>query len=125
MNISGFMLKFNTILSSGASRLSSLIAAESKIQNTFDASSMTSATFTFLKNGIVNFVVKLIYIICHFILNIIEVIELTINRLLGINIDLKDYTEGEYEVEVNVDGTDSRVQYTSMTKKVKVKKHNH
>ena len=36
-------------------------------------------------------------------------------------IDLKDYTEGEYEVEVNVDGTDSRVQYTSMTKKVKVK----
>lgn len=36
-------------------------------------------------------------------------------------IDLKGYTEGEYEVEVNAEGTDSKVQYTSMTKKVKVK----
>lgn len=36
-------------------------------------------------------------------------------------IDLEGYTEGEYEVEVKVDGTDNKVQYTSMTKKVKVK----
>jgi YbbR domain-containing protein len=36
-------------------------------------------------------------------------------------IDLEGYTEGEYEVEVKVEGTDSRVQYTSMTKKVKIK----
>lgn len=36
-------------------------------------------------------------------------------------IDLKDATEGEKEVEVKVEGTDNKVQYTSMTKKVKVK----
>ena len=36
-------------------------------------------------------------------------------------IDLDGYTEGEYEVEVQVSGTDNKVQYTSMTKKVKVK----
>ena len=36
-------------------------------------------------------------------------------------IDLKDYTEGEYEVEVKVSGSDNKVQYTSMTKKVNVK----
>lgn len=36
-------------------------------------------------------------------------------------IDLEGYTEGEYEVEVQVEGTDSKVQYTSMTKKVKIK----
>ena len=36
-------------------------------------------------------------------------------------IDLDGLTEGEYEVEVKVEGSDSRVQYTSMTKKVKIK----
>ena len=36
-------------------------------------------------------------------------------------IDLKDYEPGEYEVEVKVEGTDSRVQYLSKTKKVKIR----
>ena len=36
-------------------------------------------------------------------------------------IDLKDYEPGEYEVEVKVEGTDSRVQYVSKTKKVKIR----
>ena len=36
-------------------------------------------------------------------------------------IDLKDYRPGEYEVEVKVEGTDSRVQYLSKTKKVKIR----
>lgn len=36
-------------------------------------------------------------------------------------IDLKDYRPGEYEVPVKVEGTDSRLQYVSKTKKVKIK----
>lgn len=36
-------------------------------------------------------------------------------------LDLKGYSEGTYEIEVNVEGTDARVQYTVKTKKVKVK----
>lgn len=36
-------------------------------------------------------------------------------------IDLKDFKPGEYEVPVKVEGTDSRVQYLSKTKKVKIK----
>lgn len=36
-------------------------------------------------------------------------------------IDLSDLTEGEHEVDVLVEGTDSRVTYTSKTKKVKIK----
>ena len=36
-------------------------------------------------------------------------------------IDLKDYTEGTYEVEVNVSGTDPKISYTVKTKKVKIK----
>lgn len=36
-------------------------------------------------------------------------------------IDLQGYTEGEYDVDVNVEGTDLRVEYVSKTKKVKVK----
>ena len=36
-------------------------------------------------------------------------------------VDLKDYTEGTYEVEVNVEGTDPKVSYTVKTKKVKIK----
>ncbi len=36
-------------------------------------------------------------------------------------IDLEGYAPGEYEVPVKVEGTDSRVQYLSKTKKVKIK----
>jgi YbbR domain-containing protein len=36
-------------------------------------------------------------------------------------INLKNYKPGEYEVPVKVEGTDSRVQYLSKTKKVKIK----
>lgn len=36
-------------------------------------------------------------------------------------IDLEGYTEGEHEVEVKVEGSDLRAQYTSKTKKVKIK----
>lgn len=36
-------------------------------------------------------------------------------------IDLEGYTEGVYEVEVKVEGTDLKAQYTSKTKKVKIK----
>ncbi len=36
-------------------------------------------------------------------------------------IDLKDYKPGEYEILVKVEGTDSRVQYVSKTKKVRIK----
>ena len=36
-------------------------------------------------------------------------------------LDLSGYTEGEYEVEVQVEGNDTRVEYIAKTKKVKVK----
>lgn len=36
-------------------------------------------------------------------------------------IDLDGYEAGDYEVEVNVEGADNKVQYSSMTKKVKIK----
>lgn len=36
-------------------------------------------------------------------------------------LDLEGYKEGEYEVDVKVEGTDSRIQYTPKTKKVKIK----
>lgn len=36
-------------------------------------------------------------------------------------VDLTGYEPGNYEAEVKIEGTDSKVQYTSMTKKVKIK----
>lgn len=36
-------------------------------------------------------------------------------------LDLSGYTEGEYEVDVQVEGNDTRVEYVAKTKKVKVK----
>ena len=36
-------------------------------------------------------------------------------------VDLTGYTEGEYEVDVAVEGSDVRVQYVTKTKKVKIK----
>lgn len=50
-----------------------------------------------------------------------EVIENITSDDVVAYIDLEGYTEGEYEVEVKVEGSDSKVQYTSMTKKVKIK----
>lgn len=48
-----------------------------------------------------------------------------INSLTADNIsayiDLSGYTEGEYEVDVNVEGSDVRVQYIAKTKKVRVR----
>ncbi|MCI8446030.1 MAG: hypothetical protein HFH31_00895 [Bacilli bacterium] len=35
-------------------------------------------------------------------------------------LDLSGYTEGTYEVEVNVEGSDTRVQYTAKTRKVRI-----
>ena len=36
-------------------------------------------------------------------------------------IDLEGLTEGEHEVDVHVEGTDNKIQYISMTKKIKIK----
>ena len=36
-------------------------------------------------------------------------------------LNLAGYTEGEYEVDVQVEGNDTRVEYVAKTKKVKVK----
>ena len=40
---------------------------------------------------------------------------------ITVYLDLNGYTEGEHEVPVVIDGVDLRVQYTSKTKKVKIK----
>lgn len=40
---------------------------------------------------------------------------------ITVYVDLKEYTEaGEYEVEVQIEGSDPKVQYTSKTKKVRI-----
>lgn len=36
------------------------------------------------------------------------------------NVDLNGLTEGKYEIDVNAEGTDPRVMYTSKTKKIKI-----
>lgn len=50
-----------------------------------------------------------------------SVIESITSDNVSAYIDLAGYTEGEYEVDVNVEGTDVRVQYVAKTKKVKVR----
>lgn len=56
---------------------------------------------------------------------ILKGVETVINELTSEDVtaylDLKDYKEGEYEVEVKVEGTDLKVNYTAKTKKVKIK----
>lgn len=53
-------------------------------------------------------------------------VESVVNNLtvddVTVYLDLKEFNEpGEYEVDVNVEGTDVKVEYAAMTKKVKIK----
>ncbi len=36
-------------------------------------------------------------------------------------VDLSDYTEGTHKVDVKVEGTDTKVQYTSKVKQIEIK----
>ncbi len=91
MNFSGFMIKLNSFISSGATRLTSLLGAESKVQNTIETTSVVSGALSGFFNFVIDLVCRIIYVACQFVLNVIELIELTINRILGITINLSDY----------------------------------
>ena len=41
--------------------------------------------------------------------------------MIKAQVDLSNYTEGDYEVEVKVVGDDNKATYTSKTTKIKVK----
>lgn len=50
-----------------------------------------------------------------------DVIEKLDETLITANIDLKNYTEGEYDVELVVSGPDVRLSYESKTKRVRIR----
>lgn len=56
---------------------------------------------------------------------VLKGVESVINQIKAEDItaylDLSNYTEGQYEVDVNVTGTDVKVEYVSKTKKVNIK----
>ena len=41
--------------------------------------------------------------------------------MITAKVDLNNYTEGDYEVVVKVEGTDNKATYTSKTTKIKVR----
>ena len=50
-----------------------------------------------------------------------SVIDSIDESMIKAQVDLSNYTEGEYEVEVKVSGDDNKATYTSKTTKIKVK----
>ena len=92
MNLSNLALKFNTLFTSGTlMHHASSMAANGDVVNTVDATSITSGLMDTFVSGLINIVLKVIYFVCAFVLNIIELFQLVVCEILGIGVDLEDY----------------------------------
>ena len=92
MNLFSVALKFNNFVAGNAVWQSSLLADESgKVQNTFESTSLGSAIFELMVQAISLFFTRFIYLICSFVLNVIEIVQIAVCRILGINVSISDY----------------------------------
>lgn len=91
MNFTSIALKFNNVLSGGILSHSSLLGADGDVVNTIEASGLTSAIFEVILNWLINLVLKVIYLVCAFVLNLIEFFQFTISSILGISVSIDDY----------------------------------
>jgi len=91
MNFTNLAFKFNSILAGGISSLPSLVAADGDVVNTVEASSMSSAAFSLITDGLINLILRLIFAICRFVLNLIEFFQFVVSSILGISVKAEDY----------------------------------
>lgn len=91
MSLTNLAFKFNSVLAGGAMSLPSIIAADGDVANTVDAASIGSATLSIVTDALINLILRLIFVICRFVLNLIEFLQFVVSSILGISVTLEDY----------------------------------
>ena len=69
----------------------SVLAADGDMVNTMEATTVAGETLNIIVSGLINIVLKIIYTICAFLLNLIEFFQFIVSNLLGISVDTADY----------------------------------
>lgn len=90
MKLFSMALKFNSLFAGKITCQSSLIAGD-QIQSGFDSSTIGLDFAGLLFSKIGEFLMNFIYVICTFVLNFIELVQLAITKILGVGGDIKDY----------------------------------
>jgi len=88
--LTSFALKLNTLFSGGI--IPSLFGENGDVVQTADSSEVMGSTFLLLAEGLVNLVLKLIYTCSTFVLCVIELLQFAISKILGLTVDISDYT---------------------------------
>lgn len=91
MNISNILFKLNSMISGGMIGLQSSSALASNVTNTVDATAMVGGVFSLITDFIVGWILKIVYYICAFVLNIIEFVQYVVSTLLGIGVNVEDF----------------------------------
>lgn len=83
-------LKLNSLFA-GNIACQSFMLANDQVQGGFDAATIGTSFVSLIVSKIIEFVTNFIYLICTFVLNFIEVIQIALSKILGINTDIEDY----------------------------------
>lgn len=90
MKLFSMALKFNSLFAGNIACQSSLIAGD-QIQSGFDSSTLGLDFMGLIFSKLGAFILHFLYLICTFVLNFIEVVQIAISKILGIGTDIKDY----------------------------------
>lgn len=92
MNLTSFALKLNTFCNGiFGYQTSSMLGSHGELGNTAEITSVDGAMMSMIVQGLQNLILNCIYTICRFILNLIELIQYTICKILGIQVNITDY----------------------------------
>ena len=83
MNLSNLALKFNSLFTSGTFMYhASSMAANGDVVNTVETTSLAGGVLDMLVKGLINIVLKVIYTICAFLLNLIELFQFVVCQIV-------------------------------------------
>ena len=89
--MAGLMLKLNNLFLNGSNILSSLFGADGEVVKTIDAAGFTVGALGYAANGLIDLILNILYTTCTFVMGVLELIQFTFSKILGLTIDIKDY----------------------------------
>lgn len=90
MKLFNLALKLNSLFA-GNIACQSFMLADNQVQGGFDSNEFSLQVLNLVIDKLVDFVANLIYLICTFVMNFIELIQIAVSRILGIGVDIEDY----------------------------------